>query len=149
MHILWNFNYPCLLVASYGANRSCITYSQQRTFESIIFWPPSRTLGIKSSKFLSILHDRVPNAYVSVSFHIFCCILNSAVLSPTSVAALPLHSTAILEVSSSLLYPVYLVCMHNISFPATIFCTATDQHVVREHPAAPPARFCTQTCRHY
>ena len=115
---------------SYGANRSRITYPSpfdehhDNTFELIIIWPPSQTLKV-------LLHP-VPNAYVSLRFHRFCCILYSAavsvVLAPTStfVVALLLHSTAILEASNSLLYPVRLVCMHNdISFPATIFCTAT------------------------
>ena len=133
MHILCNFNYPGLPVASYGANRSCITYPSpfdkhhDNTFELIIIWLPSQTLGTQ------VLLHPVPNAYVSLRFHRFCCILYSAavsvVLAPTSifVAALLLHSTAILEASNSLLYPVHLVCMHNnISFPATIFCTATS-----------------------
>jgi hypothetical protein len=85
----------------------------------------------------------VPNVYISLRFHRFCWILHSAVLSPTStfVAALLLHSTAIPEASNSLLYPVHMVCMHNnISFPATIFCTATNWHVC-EHLAAPPDHF--------
>src|ERR1700677_4442114 len=70
---------PSLPVASYGANRSRITYPSpfdehhDNTFELIIIWPPSQTLKV-------LLHP-VPNTYVSLRFHRFCCILYSAAVS--------------------------------------------------------------------
>ena len=125
MYILCNFNYqlPHMVLIGQITYPSPFDEHHNNTFELIIIWLPSQTLGTQ------VFFHPVPNAYINLHFHRFWCILHSAVLSPTStfVAVLLLHSTAIPEASNSLLYPVHLVCMHNnISFPATIFCTATD-----------------------
>src|ERR1700683_2994106 len=151
MHILCNFNYPGLPVASYGANRSRITYPSpfdehhNNTFELIIIWPPSRTLKV-------LLHP-VPNAYVSLRFHRFCCILYSAavsvVLAPTStfVVALLLHRTAILEASCTLC--AWCACI-TISLSLRRFSAQPPVNTLfASTPLLYLIIFCTQTCQCY